>query len=80
MHGVHERISVHTLGYFKVYGSGRQTCEQDTITLNWTSGPLDPKWAKTINTHKTEQGFVRCDSVSRKVGPVLKMEPVFAYS
>ena len=70
-HGVHERISVHTLGDFQVYGSGRQTCEQDSITLNLTSGPLDPKRAKTINAHKTEWGFVRCDSVSRKVGHLL---------
>ena len=64
--GVHERISVHTLGDFQVYGSGRQTREQNSITLNLTSGPLDPKRAETFNAHETERGFARCDSVTRK--------------
>lgn len=70
-HGVCEWISVHTLGNFPMYGSGSQTCEQDSITLNLTSGSLDPKRTKTINAHKTEWGFVRCDSVNRKVGHLL---------
>ena len=52
----------------RVNGSSRQTREQDSITLNLTSGPLHPKRTKTIDAHKAERGFVRCDSVSKKVG------------
>ena len=71
MHRIHERISVHTLSNFYVYCSADQACKQHTVTFNLTSSSLDLEWTKAINAHKTEWGFVRSNSVGRKIRHLL---------